>query len=219
MEHILEWREYKKTKSNYYTKRIPISKIQLEDICDKLNLHNKNIKFLSSGKYGNAYKIDDKVLKITSDKTEANSISNLISSNISNESIVKYYSINRYKLGSEWVYIILMDYLTPIMDYINNSNYYDFTTTICNIIYDNWDEMSISEFNEYIEEIYSIDKLPKLAKDIISKFWKLYNDLKYLKKCPDLHYNNLGIDKNGNIVLFDFTDFKRINKFDKPDII
>ena len=37
-------------------------------------------------------------------------------------------------------------------------------------------------------------------------------DLKYLKKCPDLHYNNLGIDKNGNIVLFDFTDFKRIKK-------
>mgnify|MGYP003563412001 FL=1 len=178
-----------------------------------------NIKFLSSGKYGNAYKIDDKVLKITSDKTEANSISNLISSNISNKSIVKYYSINRYKLGSEWVYIILMDYLTPIMDYINNSNYYDFTTTICNIIYDNWDEMSILEFNEYIEEIYSLNKLPKLAKNIISKFWKLYNDLKYLKKCPDLHYNNLGIDKNGNIVLFDFTDFKRIKKFDKPDII
>ena len=219
MEYLLEWREYKKVKSNYYTKRIPISKIQLEDICDKLNLPSKNIKFLSSGKYGNAYKIDNKVLKITTDKTEANSISNLISSNISNKSIVKYYSINRYKIGNEFVYIILMDYLKPIMDNINNNNYYDFITLILDIIYDNWNNISISEFYEYIEEIYSIDKLPKLAKDLISKFWNLYNNLKYLEKCPDLHYNNLGIDKNNNIVIFDFTDFKKIKKFDKPYII
>ena len=219
MEYLLEWREYKKIKSNYYTKRIPISKIQLEDICDKLDLSNKDIKFLSSGRYGNAYRIGDKVLKITTDKTEANSISSLISSNINNDSIVKYYSINRYKLGKEFVYVILMDYLKPIMDYISNNGYYNFINLILDIIYDNWNDMSISKFNEHIEKEYSIDRLPKLAKDIISKFWKLYNDLKHLKKCPDLHYNNLGIDKNGNIVMFDFTDFRRMKKFDAPNII
>jgi hypothetical protein len=213
MEYILEWREYKKTKSNY-TKRISISKIQLEDICDKLSL-SSNIKFLSSGMYGNAYKIDDnRVLKITTDKTEANSVSDLVE----NDSIVKYYSINQYKLNNEFVYIIVMDYVLPILDH-TGAGYYEFITLLCDTIYFHWGNLTRLSFDELVEEVYHLDKLSKLGKELIDKFWILYNNLQYLDKCPDLHYGNLGIDESGNIKLFDFNDLKRVNKFNKPNII
>ena len=222
MEYLLEYKEYKKLKSNYWTKRISISKIQLEDICNKLNISSLKVKFLSSGKYGNAYKIGDKVLKITTDKTEANSISNLISNNINNKSIVKYYSINQYKLNNQYVYVIVMDYLIPIMDYINkktNINYNSFLNLLLDIIYEKWSDISKSEFNNLIEEHYSIDKIPKFSKELIDKIWKLYEDLHYLEKCPDLHIGNLGINKNEDIQLFDFNDLKNIRKFNKVNII
>ena len=223
MEYLLEYREYKKLKSNYWTKRISISKIQLEDICNKLNIPSSKIKFLSSGKYGNAYKVgNDKVLKITTDKTEANTISNIIYSNINNKSIVKYYSINQYKLNNQYVYIIVMDYLTPIMDYIKqktDKDYYDFLNLLLDIIYEKWMNISKSDFIDSIEDYYSIDKLPKFSKELIDKIWKIYSDLKYLEKCPDLHIGNLGINKNNDILLFDFNDLKSIRKFNNLNII
>lgn len=56
----------------YYSKTLRISYIHLNEICKLLRLDINNIKFLSSGYYGNAYRIGDKVLKITNDLREAN---------------------------------------------------------------------------------------------------------------------------------------------------
>ena len=115
-----------------------------------------------------------------------------------------------------------MDYLTPIMDYIKqktDKDYYDFLNLLLDIIYEKWTNISKSDFIDSIEDYYSIDKLPKFSKELIDKIWKLYSDLKYLEKCPDLHIGNLGINKNNDILLFDFNDLKSIRKFNNVNII
>jgi hypothetical protein len=50
------YREEKKPSGFNLQKRIYLSKIDLEKICDELNLNINNLKFLSFGSFGNAYK-------------------------------------------------------------------------------------------------------------------------------------------------------------------
>ena len=51
-----------------------------------------DIEYISSGNYGDAYKINDKVLKITSDVREYVDVKNIIGKN--KPGIVKYFDAN-----------------------------------------------------------------------------------------------------------------------------
>lgn len=216
MKFIKEWREYKKPKSDYYTKRINISKLELGDICALLNI--KEIpKFISSGRFGNAYKIGDKVLKISTDNREAKSVSTIINSGFDNDSIVKYHSINRYKLKHQFVYIIIMDWVESISEYLKkykDSNLYkDFISDCCEAIYNNWKEIKSKDF---LREI--INNWGWISEDFwIDRFWNLVNNLRETNY-QDLHLDNLGI-KKGELVLFDYCDTDKVRKFDEPSII
>lgn len=212
-DFILEWkREYKKKKSNYFTKRISISKIELESICDKLNIDYSLLKFISSGSFGNAYKIGDKVLKITSDKREAKSVNDIIKLG-GNDSIVRYYSINIYKNN----YIILMDYLNPLEAYIKDDNLKKMIVDCLDIIYDNWNSLSIEELVEKISDKWVLNKYDFIY---IDKVFNLYFNIKDLIRNPDIHIGNIGVDKEGRFLIFDFTELSSfIRKFDDPKIL
>jgi len=211
-------REPKKSKSYYYTKRININKIELRDICELMNLSFEDLNFLASGSFGNAYKIGDKVLKITTDKAEAQSVSKLLGKNI--KFIVKYYSVKMYKLKNEYVYIILMDYVQTITDFIKNNipykrheSYINFITDIIYIIWDN----NLIKKSDLIEKLkekeWEINS--KLGYFLIDKFLELSKDMKFK---VDFHIDNIGINKD-RLVLFDFRGLKSPTKFDSPEIL
>lgn len=88
------------------------------DICQKLNLNTSDIKYIGSGSYGNAYKVGNKVVKITTHKDEAKSIFDLIKKNIETDNIVKYYSVNIYFDYSRLIDVRKFDALI----YLNKSN-------------------------------------------------------------------------------------------------
>lgn len=215
MKFINEWKEYKKPKSNYFTKKVNISKIELEDICDILNI-NDDPKFISSGKYGNAYKIGNKVLKITTDLMEAKSIYSIVNSKNNNNSIVKYYSINRYKLRGKFVYIIIMDYVETITNYLNKykykKEYIELISDCIDIILSN-NIRSKEDINNELNDYGWI----KYNNFFIDKIWNLFKNIKNIKDL-DIHIDNIGI-KNGEFILFDYREYCQLNKFDSPEII
>lgn len=229
MEHIIKFDifegrfETKKSKSNYFTKRVPVTKLDLGHICDELGLPFDQLKFLSSGAFGNAYKIGDKVLKITSDKREASSVYDLIKTG-QKKGVVNYYDILRYKLGREYVFVIVMDYVIPLDKYVNvnfkDSDTIDYLFSLCNVISVNWRKIeSKNHFYELIEEEYEIPE-SGFAKMVTDKIWILYNKIKkYTEEYPDIHPYNMGVKSDGSLVLFDFTDLGYVRKFDQPRII
>lgn len=230
MEHIIKFNifegrdEVKKPKSDYFTKRVPVTKLDLSHICDELDLPSDELKFLSSGAFGNAYKIGDKVLKITSDKREAKSVYDLIQTG-QKKGVVNYYDILRYKLGNGYVFVIVMDYVTPLDKYANgnvkDSDIVDYLFSLCTVIHKNWREIeSKSHFYELIEEEgYEVPE-SGFTKMITDKIWVLYNKIKgYTEEYPDIHPYNMGIKSDGSIALFDFSDLGTVRKFDQPRII
>ncbi len=224
------YREIKKDKSNYFTKVVKISKIELEEICEKMNLDYSSIKFLSSGRYGNAYKLNENyVLKITTDKNEAKSVYNLIKDKPL-KSVVRYYDVAMYKLknnsesgSSKYVYAILMDYVVPLSVYIKkikNMDYEEYINSITDILWKHWGKIEdISKFEELIEENFEISSTG-FGRLIVDQFWNLYNNLKS-KKRLDIHIFNLGFRKK-DLVLFDYSDVGTksfVRKFDNPRIL
>lgn len=65
-------------KYKIFEKYWKIPKTKLEEICDSLKLDFNDIEYISSGNYGDAYKINDKVLKITSDVREYVDVKDII---------------------------------------------------------------------------------------------------------------------------------------------
>lgn len=229
MEHIIKFNlfegriESKKSKSDYFTKRVPVTKLDLGHICEELGLPFDQLKFLSSGAYGNAYKIGDRVLKITSDKKEAKSVYDIIQKG-QKKGVVNYYDILRYKLGKGYVFVILMDYVTPLDKYANenikDSDIMDYLFSLCDIIHENWRKIkSKDEFYELIEDKYEVPE-SGFTKVITDKLWTLYNKIKgYTEDYPDIHPYNMGLKSDGSLVLFDFADLGTVRKFDQPRII
>ena len=220
---IIEGRESKKPKSEYFTKRVAITKLDLEEICQNLNLEFNKVKFLSSGSYGNAYQIGDKVLKITTDMREAKTAYDIINSN-QKEGVVKYYDVSRFKIKDRFLYVILMDYVTPLDKYLSEHikgwDAIEFVEDIIVFICDRWTTLkSKDEIMNYLSEYYVMGGVG-FTSAIVDKIWNLYQKIKtYTKDYPDLHPFNMGIKSDGEIVLFDFTDLETVRKFDKPRIL
>lgn len=232
MEHISNFETFneskestKKPKSVYFTKRVPITKLDLEHICKNLNLPFEKLKFLSAGSFGNAYKVGDRVLKISTDKSEAKSVYDLLKrKKKQNESVIKYYDILRYRMNKSYVYVIVMDYATPLVSYIKrvkDTDLEDFLEFCSDIFFDKWDELESEEqFIEMIQKEYDFDSLPKLGVHLVYKFWTLYTNLTHeFDSCPDIHIHNLGLKEDGEIVMFDYSSLESVRKFDQPRII
>lgn len=208
-----KFREPKKPISTYFTKRINISKIELENICTKMNIPFEGIKYLSSGQYGNAYKVGDKVLKITSDRLEAKTVFNMIKSG-QYDGVVEYYKIVKYND----LYLILMEYVYPLDKYIkkiSDESILNYLYAIIDIIYDNWANISSKEILEKtIEDVYDVPK-SGFKRYIIGKLWDLISKLKTNfkdKKELDIHPHNMGFNKNMELLIFDIRDYSNWQK-------
>lgn len=215
---LKEWK-YLKQKSPYGSKSILISKIELDNICQKLNIDSNKIKFISSGSNGNAYSFDNKVLKITTDKSEAKMAWNLIKND--NKSIVKYHGVWRYQSkGMFW--IIIMDKLEGLNEFIdrhlrNTQSYKSLANLATDIIFNKWGNLTSELYLNEIEEEYILDT--PFAKKLINQIWDCYFNLKDMPKL-DFHSYNLGYNNERVLVLFDISPIKlRINRFDEPPIL
>lgn len=222
MKHLNEYREYKKPKSNYH-RVIDISKIELRDICVKLNLNANDIKYLGSGCYGNAYKVDDKVLKITEHKDEAKSVHDLIKHNIQIPGIIKYYSVNMFKHKKGYLYVIVMDYVQPLDNFLEKKfgNYNDVQKLInfmLDIIWEKWDKLKLYKyFVNLVNKKY--DSTNKTVAYFIDKIWDLFQNLQpYLPHCPDLHTGNIGV-KDNKFIYFDYARCEYVRKYSDPSIL
>lgn len=219
-----EFVEPKKEKRPYGTKIVPISKIDLERICEILELPFDKVKYITAGKYGNAYKIDDKIIKITTDKAEAEDVYNLINSNRDYSSvIVDYYDIFRYKIRGIEYYVILMDYVIPLETYIKKIKNTDqdilvtYLYELTEVIYSNWENInSIDDFDEKFQ--YDVPD-SGFQNFIFHEIWRIFITLKRKFKISqpiDIHPGNMGLTSDNKLVLFDFTSSDGANKFDKP---
>ena len=206
MDYIKEWREHKKKKKYYFKKVVGMPKHDLENICDKLGLDFSKVKYLSSGQNGDAYQLGDKVLKITNDKSEAKSAWSVLNQNI--EGIVKYYSVNQYK-GK---YVIVMEYIVPL-DKSLTPDQLDFCFDLCTLIFDNWENLNRSYYQDLLS--YNWDDY---YEPIADKMWDLYENLSKLGP-SDIHPRNIGINKNRDYVMFDYSLIRRLTKFDQPKIL
>lgn len=221
MRHLNEYREHKKPKS-YYTILHNITKLEVRDLCIKLNLNPNDIKYLGSGTFGNAYKVGDKVLKITSHKNEAKSVYNLIKNNIKIPGIVNYYSVNMFKHKNEYLYVIVMDYVQSLDNYLkkkyNNYNFEKILDYMLDILWKKWDKLKLYKyFVKLVDREYNTDNKKNIY--FMEKIWELYQNLQpYLPQCPDLHTGNIGV-KDNKFIYFDYASCEYVRKYSDPDIL
>lgn len=210
MKYIKELKEWKNLKpyNPYGSKRIKISKIELEGICNKIGISSNSIKFLSSGSFGNAYSYDDKVMKITIDKNEAIVAHDLISKG--NKRMVKYYNV--YKYNS--LYVIIMDRVTPILDYLDKIKNLDknYIWDLTSFLHNNWGTISQGQYLEDVYEYYNKKTIVGIKRFLLDEIWDIYESIH--EHYIDLHPDNIGI-KDGRLICFDLTSV-RGGKFDDP---
>jgi len=208
MKHLFRFKELKHLKSSKYgSKKIRLSKIDIENICNFIGV-DSNVKYLSSGSFGDAYSIGDKVLKLTTDKREAQTAWNAIGLN--NPGIVKYWGVWQYPKGGDMLYVILMDKVIPLIDYLEKSNlkkysvssYIDLCEEICDIIFDNWKDLT---YQKLIDELsYNIHS--GLPKKLTVEIFNMYENIKSYN-ILDIHIYNIGV-KDGKILLYDITPIR-----------
>lgn len=164
----------------------------LEDIIESLvkrfNIKGK-VKYINSGTFGMAFVIKDKVIKLTSNKSEANIAKGLIGENIPN--CVKYYDI--IYLSDYKIWAILMDKAEKlskqeksVVEILTSS--FAYTLSDFNKVKDKMSDIKISD-----------DKLKKLWEDYMQMYSSLNDNNISLN---DLHEDNIGY-LNGTMVHFD----------------
>lgn len=190
-------------------KALKVTKIILDDVCKKFNLDSSKVKFLSSGSFGSAYSVGDSVLKITSDFREVNDVKPIIGKKING--VVKYYRLEKVE-GTNY-FAILMERVDPLYEWLSDKIKSDkdfkiakeVVNKILDIIYDNWNK--VEKFEEFEKKIKEYWILPKntIYSNLVSKFWSFYKKIYKLSDKPfDAHIYNLGFDKDGDIVMFDY---------------
>lgn len=191
-------------------KTLKISKILLDSVCSDFNLDHSKLKFLDSGFFGNAYEIDDKVLKITSDIREVNDVYKIVGKKL--PGVVKYYKIK--KIENSQYYAILMDKVITLEDYIKKYNdikkVKKFINHILNNLYYNWNDINNFDYFKKLV-LYEISE-EKYMNWFLLKFWNFYKKLKFLDNFPDINFYNIGIDKKNELIFFDYNKSKNIKK-------
>lgn len=198
--------------------------ISVEKIAKKFGLDD-NIEKLGGGIFGKAYKIGNKVIKITGDEDEYYNALKLRRKPVT-KYIINYYDARRvhndytYAGNSEYYldfYILLMDYVVPIslMDdecmiynrclYMYNDIMDDYKMNDVNIFKKNFDE--ILKQPKYEEKIKKYSELYKISSEFFIDKLKQIHELhkeanKYNISTLDAHNNNIGM-KDGHYVFYD----------------
>jgi hypothetical protein len=187
-------------------------------IADKLG-YNEDPKYLGSGYFGIAYSVADKVLKITTDSTEAN-IANKTRKQSPTNHFVNYYDVRplKYKEYNN-LYVLVMDKVKALPSEISNieltngnSNQIsiatllhsfleprDFNSPFYRNVMNNPESKNIIQSNPLLTKI--IKQFPEIRKEYQTAPYSL-----------DLHNRNLGIDANDNLQIFDQGSKNHINR-------
>jgi hypothetical protein len=169
----------------------------LKSISKRFEL-KKNIKYINSGSYGMAFVINDKVIKLTSNKNEAMIAKSFIGKKINH--CVNYYDIVYIKRYN--IYAILMDRAEKL----SSDEKKVISKLINNAIFMNDFPKLKSKFDSVSE-----NKLKKIYTD----FKKMYKSLKDDNiSIQDLHEGNIGY-LNGKMVHYDIMSDTSKNDIDK----
>jgi hypothetical protein len=175
----------------------------LGDIFDSLSKRfklDKKIKYLDSGQFGMAFVTDDnKIIKLTSSKNEADQVKTLIGKNV--DHVVRYYDVVYMKKYG--VYAILMDRAEKLSRD---------EKTIVKVLGDGDEFFSLGDL-AYVGSLKNISR---------SKIRRVFNDHKKMIKSLndndislyDLHTGNIGY-LNGEMVVFDMMSETSLNDVEK----
>ncbi len=182
----------------------------LNDLMSKLSKRfglDSKVKYFNAGAFGMAFIVDDKIIKLTSSRSEAGVVKGLIGRKIPNT--VNYYDIVYVKKYE--IYAILMDRadkipkrVKPLIDQLCNYETLEefrgfslanFKDLAINTLSTNLSNIELSNiYNDYKEMITSLDK----------------NEI----STDDLHSGNIGY-LHGKLVHFDMMDYTLSNDLEK----
>lgn len=158
-------------------------KVIIEKICKEMGLVDK-VRYLNAGSYGMAFKVGSKVIKLTSNRSEAKMAKDLIGKKIPN--VINYYKIKWVRKYEIWA--ILMDLVdTPTKGDKKILDIFDYC----------------EDWSEVVDEIEDRN----ISKSEAKSLWREYQKLKKsLEKSgipmDDLHSGNIG-RLGGELVHFD----------------
>lgn len=200
-EDIEKYKGYYTKVNTSYTNENILKESNLEDFYKEQNINPEVLSFLGSGDFGNAYIIDDnRVLKITSSKSEFDLAKKLVNKNIpALKGFVDFYFADVI----DGKYYIIMERLEE--DYSIEDMFYQLEDLLSEqglpIQYlDNLDTSELDLDEEMIKFIDDIDDINRAYR--------------YLGiEASDIKPDNLGVDNEGKIKAFDIDD-KSINEND-----
>jgi len=178
-----------------------------------------SVKYIGQGNFGLAYDVGDgKILKITTDKSEAANANRLRKKPITKH-IINYYDVRAINNPrNRDYYSIVMDAVTPL----NNQNYRLFYADIYRRFLDPnlSDKKVFDHVFEYLERYETEDyfdeclnfykkKLAPQRQSILKEFKK------YGIPTNDAHSSNVGFDDEGNFVYFDIGMDKMSREYGK----
>lgn len=210
----------------------PISETELDESKKGKKIANKdseyilmklgypNVKYIGSGVNGDAYDIGDKVIKLTTDESEANLAHKFSGKNFKH--IANVYKVSRYQYTpGSYIYIIILEKLR-MFDEDENKLFQ---------VYD----MALSEYELFIgetgDDISFKDVIGNIAAPYLKHYFhkiriyinshkqeiiNVYNQVKFAQKeikaimpkgsmdnLNDMHSGNVGMKPNGNIAFYD----------------
>ena len=178
-------------------------------ISNELGYYDGTLKFLGCGEFGAAFSIGDKVIKITTDTTEA-SLAKKMTKVVTNH-LINYYSVNSLDINGKKLYIIVMDKIkSSESKMIDKKSLEDILDPIISDISSNLKNLNSLKPNKEInKQNLNIDK--KTFDNLYNQVIEIYKELyKYEIKESDTHSGNIGYinDEDGiRLVHYDIRDF------------
>jgi hypothetical protein len=171
-----------------------------DDIIAKYGLDEDEIHYLGSGDFGTAYSIgDDKVLKVTSSKSEAEIANKVMQGQF--DSFVKIYSVDAH----DGYYYIIQEELEEDSD-IENA-WYEVTSALDS------QGLPVQYVGNFDEDEYAENggELSDEAKELMDALWSISHDYRKLGiEASDIRVENMGRASDGSIKAFDIEDRSRL---------
>lgn len=173
----------------------------VDDWCFELGLENEG--WLNKGEWGNAYRIsDEKVIKITRDYEEFICSYHLLNKDTNYNA--KIYDMRVFPNGE----------LGILMEYVGTDSIEDVFSELLSFAEEH--ETDIFDVNEEHSGLVS-DEAIKMSNDLYLAYQEISSSGYYGSHALDIHDGNIGINSEGNYVLFDQRD-KSSPVFDDFDL-
>lgn len=160
-------------------------KMAIPIIAEALGIDAGDIEFTGSGSYGIAFTVDNKVIKITTDESEARTAHYLMGHEYSH--LIKYYDVKR--IGNLEVYAILMDRVETLSEKekkIVSSIADEYGETISDFL-ENYENVDVGELDR---QGYKRDYVNILNQ--LSIIFQQLSKIGIMDDYTDVHINNLG---------------------------